>query len=165
MGRIAIIAAALMLLASGADAQTRATKKFLTKAIEGNYHEVQMGHLAQQNAQNEDVKSFGETLVKDHSSANDKAIEAARSVGITPPTGPNRRQKADYDKMAKKKGADFDRAFAKDMVKDHKQDIAAFKKEAKKKDAAGQFAESTLPTLQKHLQMAQSLEKQVTGKH
>jgi putative membrane protein len=124
-----------------------------------------MGHLAQQNAQNEDVKSFGDTLVKDHSSANDKAIEAARSVGITPPTGPNRRQKADHDKMAKKKGADFDRAFAKDMVKDHKQDVAAFKKEAKKKDAAGQFAESTLPTLQRHLEMAQSLEKQVTGKH
>jgi putative membrane protein len=153
-----------MLLASGADAQTRATQKFLTKAIEGNYYEVQMGHLAQQNAQNEDVKSFGETLVKDHSSANDKAIDAAKSVGINPPTGPNRKQKADYDKMAKKKGADFDRAFAKDMVKDHKQDIAAFKKEAKKKDAAGQFAESTLPTLQKHLQMAQSLEKQVTRK-
>jgi putative membrane protein len=45
------------------------------------------------------------------------------------------------------------------MVADHKKDIAAYQKESKKTDAAGQYAKDTLPTLQKHLDAAQALEK------
>ena len=43
------------------------------------------------------------------------------------------------------------------MVKDHQEDIKEYKKEASKKDAAGQLAKETLPTLQHHLQAAQQL--------
>jgi hypothetical protein len=55
------------------------------------------------------------------------------------------RQTADYDKMAKLNGAAFDKAFE-HMVKDHKKDIAAYQKASRKQDAAGQYAQSTLPT-------------------
>jgi putative membrane protein len=48
------------------------------------------------------------------------------------------------------------------MVKDHKKDIAAYTKASKKTDAAGQYAKSTLPTLQKHLETAQSLQRKIT---
>jgi hypothetical protein len=43
------------------------------------------------------------------------------------------------------------------MVADHKKDIKAYEKEAKKNDAAGAYAKETLPTLKKHLETAQSL--------
>jgi hypothetical protein len=43
-------------------------------------------------------------------------------------------------------------------------DIKEYKKEASKKDAAGQLAQETLPTLQHHLKAAQSLEKQTAQK-
>jgi len=77
---------------------------------------------------------------------------------MTPPTEPSSKQKAMYDKMSKLTGAAFDKAFAKDMVADHKKDIAAFQKEARKKnDPAANFANNTLPTLQKHLDAAQKL--------
>jgi putative membrane protein len=66
--------------------------------------------------------------------------------------------------MAKLNGAAFDKAFAQHMVMDHKKDIAAYQKEAKKQDATGQYAKATLPTLQKHLQSAQSLEKPKAAK-
>jgi putative membrane protein len=49
-------------------------------------------------------------------------------------------------------------------VKDHQHDIKEYQKEASKIDAAGKLAKETLPILQKHLQMAQSLEKQATQK-
>ena len=48
--------------------------------------------------------------------------------------------------MAKLNGAAFDKAFAEHMVKDHKKDIAAYQKASRKQDAAGRYAQSTLPT-------------------
>ena len=44
------------------------------------------------------------------------------------------------------------------MVTDHKK-VAAYQKASKKKDAAGQYAQESLPTLQKNLETAQSLSK------
>jgi putative membrane protein len=161
--RIPALAAAFALLTTAAMAQDKASQKFITKAIEGNFAEVQMGQLAQQNGQSQEVKAFGQTLVTDHGAANTKAQQAAQSIGVTSPTGPNAKQKADYDKMAKLNGAAFDKEFAKHMVVDHKKDVAEYQKEAKKQDAAGQYAQSTLPTLQKHLQSSQTLQKQLTA--
>ena len=110
---------ALALAIPAASAQGKADKadqKFLTEAIQGNYAEVEMGKLAQQKGQSEAVKSFGQMLVTDHSAANEKAIAAAKQMGVTPPSGPSDKQKADHDKMAKMSGADFDRSFARDMA-------------------------------------------------
>jgi putative membrane protein len=138
-------------------AQDKASQKFLTEAIEGNLAEVQMGQLAQKNGNSDGVRSFGQMLEKDHSEANQKATAAAGTLGVTPPTAPNGKQKADYDRMAKLTGAKFDQEFVKHMVADHKKDIREYDKEAKKTDASGSYAKETLPTLHKHLETAQSL--------
>jgi uncharacterized protein (DUF305 family) len=93
------------------------------------------------------------------------AIEAesvAQSIGMTPPTEPNSKQKADYDRLSKLSGDKFDREFVSHMVMDHKKDIKEFEKEAKKSDAVGSFANETLPTLRKHLDTAQSLMSNAT---
>jgi putative membrane protein len=152
-----------LILTGSALAQTSADKKFLTEAIQGNYAEVQMGELAQQNAQSEDTKAYGQMLATDHNDANKKAMEAAKSLSINAPAGPNAKQKAAYDKMATMKGAAFDKMFAQHMVADHKEDIAKYKAASKKQDAAGQYAQGALPTLQKHLEEAQKLAKQKTS--
>jgi putative membrane protein len=153
----AIAAAALLTAGSVTQAQDKAAQAFLTKAIQGNYAEVAMGELAQKNGQTDAVKSFGRMLTEDHGAANQKATQVARSMGVNPPNGPNKKQQADHDKMAKATGAQFDRQFAKHMVADHKKDISEYQKAAKKQDAAGQYAQETLPTLEKHLDTAQSI--------
>jgi putative membrane protein len=154
-----ILALAVLVTAAPATAQDKASQTFLTKAIEGNLAEVQMGELAQKNGQSADVKSFGQMLQQDHSAANQKAADAAKKLAVNAPSAPNAKQKADYDKMAKTQGAAFDKAFAQHMVMDHKKDIAEYKKAAKKNDDAGQYAKDSLPVLEKHLQTAQSLQK------
>jgi putative membrane protein len=117
-----------------------------------------MGELAQKNGESAAVKSFGQMLVTDHSQANQKAVLAAQQIGINnPPQGPNKKQQADHAKMSKLTGAAFDKAFARHMVGDHKKDIGAYSKAAKLQDAAGAYAQETLPVLQKHLQASQSL--------
>jgi len=155
--KLSTTAALVMLLASPALAADNASQTFLKKAIEGNFAEIEMGKLAQQNGRNDSVKQYGQMLSDDHSAANQKAIDVARSMGVSPPDGPSARQKADYDKMAKMTGDQFDRDFARHMVADHEKDIADYKKEAKQADAAGDYAKGQIDILQKHFEAAKSL--------
>jgi len=155
--KLSTTAALVMLLASPALAADNASQAFLKKAIEGNFAEIEMGKLAQQNGRNDSVKQYGQMLSDDHSAANQKAIDVARSMGVSPPDGPSARQKADYDKMAKMTGDQFDRDFARHMVADHEKDIADYKKEAKQADAAGDYAKGQIDILQKHFEAAKSL--------
>jgi putative membrane protein len=165
MRRVSIIAAVLIVASSMAFAQKEETSKvFLTEAIEGNFAEIQMGELAQKNAQNEGVRSFGQTLVDDHGKANKKALELAKSMGVTPPTGPNAKHKAASEKIAKRTGSEFDREFVQHMAQEHKNDIAKYRKQAKLKDAVGQYAEETLPVLEKHLDITMDLQKTLSKK-
>ena len=143
---------------SGMKQASKADQKFLKKAVEGDMAEVQMGKLAQQNGQSEDVKQFGQMLEQDHGQHLQQAQQQAQQMGVTPPSGPNAKQKAMHARLSKEHGARFDKQFAKAMVKDHKQDIAEYKKEAKKNGPLAQFAQQTIPTLEKHLQTAQSIE-------
>lgn len=142
---------------ANASAKDKQSEMFLKKAIEGNFAEVSMGDLAQKNGQSDDVKSFGRMLSTDHAAANQKALDAANSLGMNPPGGPNAKQKAEYDKMSKMSGASFDKMFATHMVADHQKDIAEYKKASKNRDAAGEYASGQIDTLQKHLDAAKSL--------
>jgi putative membrane protein len=135
-------------------------QQFITKAVQGNLAEVAMGQLAQQRASSDGVRSFGKTLEQDHSTANQQATAAASAVNASVPTEPNKKQKADHNRMAKLSGATFDREFVKHMVADHKKDISDYQKEAQRSDRqVSDYAKTTLPTLQKHLEIAQSLAK------
>jgi putative membrane protein len=146
-----------ILLGCSAHAAEKPNAVFLKKAIEGNFAEIEMGKLAQEKGQAGSIKQYGQMLSTDHSAANEKAADAAKSMGVTLPDGPNAKQKADYDKMSKESGSRFDGAFAKHMVMDHQKDIAEYKKAAKQNDAAGNYAKSQIDVLQKHLDAAKSL--------
>jgi putative membrane protein len=131
---------------------------FIKEAIQGNLAEQKLGKLAQQKGASEGVKTFGMHLERDHSQANTNAIDAARSLGVTPPTEPNKKQKETYDRLAKLSGEQFDKEFVKDMVKDHKKDVHEYTEHSKSTDAVGTYAKETLPHLKQHLQEAESLQ-------
>lgn len=150
------IIVAVSLAPAAASAASQADKSFITKAVQGNLAEIQMGQLAEQKGKSDAVKSFGRMLVTDHQANNEKAKQVASQLGVTPPTQPSAKQKSEYNKVAKLSGSAFDHQFAQMMVADHKQDIAKFERQAKKtNDPLGQYASDTLPVLKKHLQTAQ----------
>jgi putative membrane protein len=134
-----------------------ADRAFVTKAAQGGLAEVELGNLATQKAANDKVKHFGQQMVTDHSKANDALKLIAVSEGITLPTGLDSKADALKTRLSGLNGADFDRAYMENMVKDHKEDIAEFQKEADHgtDQQIKEFALKTLPTLQHHLQMAQ----------
>lgn len=139
-------------------------REFMEKAAAGGMMEVEVGKIAEQKAQNADVKSFGSMLNSDHTAANQELMALAQKKGVTLPTALPKKEQKTVDKLSKSKN--FDKDFTKDAVSDHKKDIKEFEKEAKNgKDAdVKAFAEKTLPTLQKHLQTAEGLEKSMKGK-
>jgi len=142
---------------AAAQKASKADQRFLKEAIEGDLSEVKIGQLAQQNGESQDVKQFGQTLQQDHGQHLQQAQQMAQQMGVTPPTQPTAKQTKVYDRLSKEHGAKFDKAFAQAMVKDHKQDIAAYEKQAKSKGPLASFAQQTVPTLQKHLQSAEAL--------
>jgi putative membrane protein len=125
--------------------------------------EVQMGQLATQKASNPDVKAFGQQMVDDHTKANNELKDIASKKGLTLPTGLDAKDQATYDRLSKLSGAEFDRAYMADMVRDHRADIAEFEKEASQGSDPDikSFASKTLPTLRHHLEMAESTDAKV----
>jgi putative membrane protein len=145
---------------------TSSDRKFMDKAAQGGLAEVQLGQLAEQKASSQSVKDFGNRMVTDHSKANDQLKSLASSDGVTLPASMNAKDQALYNKLSGMSGAAFDRAYMSAMVKDHRMDIADFQKEANagRNDGVKSFANSTLPTLQQHLQLAQSVDSKVSAR-
>jgi putative membrane protein len=146
-----------------AKSMPRTDKKFIEKAAMGGMVEVALGNLAQQKASSDPVKQFGAQMVTDHSKANDDLKQLASAKGVSLPGALDRSHQKDVDRLGKLAGADFDREYMKHMVSDHKKDVSEFKSEAKsgKDEEIKSFASKTLPTLEQHLQTAQSTYDQV----
>ncbi len=134
-------------------------RQFIENAANGGMKEVHMGNLGVERGQSQAVKSFAQRIVTDHTKANQKLKALANRKGVT--------LAADDAKMvnsmpiASKRGAEFDREYARMMVEDHQKDIAAFEEEAKdgSDPDVKAFARDTLPTLRAHLQAAEALPK------
>lgn len=141
-------------LAVQAADMAKSDSSFVKKTALDGMTEVELGKLAQQKAGLDAVKQFGKRMEDDHSKANEKLKGIASTKGVELPAAPD---KKDIAKLQDKSGADFDRAYMKHMVSDHKKDISAFEKEAKSgKDAdVKSFASETLPTLREHLKLAE----------
>ena len=155
--RYVIMSVVLILAGFSTQALAKSDTAFLNEAIQINLAEISVGDLAQKNGGSDDVKSFGKMLVDDHTASNMKATSLAQSNGVTPPTEPKAADKQKHDELAKLSGADFDREFAKAMVKGHEEAISKFEAASKGDDDIAKFAQETLPTLQKHLKTAQTL--------
>lgn len=165
IGIVTSAALTCMLASPLALAANTRSDAFIRKAIAGNLAEIKVGQLAQQKGASEGVRHFGTVLEQDHSTANQQAMTAASSLGVTAPAEPSPKAQAVYRHLASLSGARFDEAFVKAMVEDHKKDIAEYEKEAKaaSNDPAASYAETSLPTLQKHLRLAESLERHPGG--
>jgi putative membrane protein len=144
-------------LATAADPPDTAT--VLGKLHHSNQMEVEMGKLAQEKGQSKDVKSFGKTLVTDHSAADKKVAALAKQQKIDLATAmPPMKD----DKMAPLKaavGAEFDKAFARAMVEDHNKDVDEAKaaRDATTDAKLKSLLTATIPVLEKHQATAKKL--------
>jgi putative membrane protein len=134
---------------------------FIPKAANGGMTEVELGKLAAEKGASQEVKDFGNQMVKDHSKANDELKEVAGKMNVTVPEKVDAKHQAMIAKMSALSGAAFDKAYVKGMVKAHKEDIALFEsadKEVKNEDLK-KFIENTIPVMKEHLAMIEKFDQ------
>lgn len=154
--KAALLAAALVLPNT---AHAQSGSEFLMNAAKGDNAEIMIGKLAQTKSADKGVRQFAKTLVADHSKAKTEITALAKSMSISVPSDIKPDAQQAYDKLSETSGADFDREFVNHMVMDHQKDIADFTKEADAKDGkVSDLAAKQLPTLKKHLALAQALQ-------
>jgi putative membrane protein len=142
--------------------QDFAANAFVSKAMEGNVAEVQLGQLAEQKSQSNDVKQFAQKMVSEHGQMNDKWFKpVADQLGISEPKGPSKKDKKEMAKLEQLSGPDFDREYITMMVKDHQQDLKDFQSEAQvaQNPNVKQVAEQGSTVISQHLQLIEQIAK------
>lgn len=151
-----LLFAAALLASSAAVAAPAA--KFLSKAAQGDNSEIQLGQLISERGSSATVRDFGNTLVSDHRQALAQVASVAHQMDMRVPKSIMPQARAERAKLEHLRGAAFDREVKRYMIHDHQKDISDFEKQARSGDrrTAG-LAQRQLPTLRKHLHIAESL--------
>lgn len=137
-------------------------QQFIDFAAQTDMVEANLGQLAQQNGDAQQVKDYAQTLTTDHTQDYQQLQTLATQANLTVPTAIDAaNNKKMIDPFEKLKGAAFDKKYASEMVEGHTKAIAVYKKEAAdaQNAAVKSYAEATLATLQKHEDAAKYLMK------
>lgn len=125
--------------------------------------EVELSKLALERATTPAVKQFAQTMVDDHSKANEELKGLAGQKNISLPGTLSEKSQKKLNDLREKSGKDFEDAYTDCMVKDHKDAVDKFKKQAEKGEDADlkSWASGKVATLEHHLEMAKATEKTV----
>jgi putative membrane protein len=145
--------------ASSGNSQSMADQAFVKKALEGGVAEIQLGQLAQQKSQSDDVKQFGQKMVEDHTQLSEQMKPIAQQLGVKDPKGPSKKDKQLMAKLEGLSGPQFDEAYIQAMVKDHKEDLKDFRNEAQsaQNQNVKQAAQQGAGVISHHLEMIEQI--------
>jgi putative membrane protein len=166
MIKLTVAALASLGLAFGAFAQD-SKKETLAKEDAGmmrqmaqsDLAEVQAGKVGAQKASSDEVKKFAQHMVDDHGKQLSEARDLAKKKNMQLPAQPMKKHQDAMKKLEQASGAQFDKAFMQQMVKDHQEALKLAQNAAKKaKDEdLKAAAEKAVPVIQNHLDMAKKI--------
>lgn len=150
---------------SGASAKVAsADQKMMRDIAHANISEIAAGKLALEKSQSDDVKSFAQKMIDDHTKAQQELQTLADSKGVKLPTEPDAKHKALTKVMAGLKGEAFDKRYLKQGgLNDHENThklLTRVQDKAKDADLKA-YAAKTIATVDQHLTLAQ----ETAGKH
>jgi putative membrane protein len=142
-------------------------RKYFRDIAEANMAEVQTGKVAQQKASSDEVKKFAQHMVDDHGKMLEEQQSMAKTKGVQLPKQPKKEHQSALKKLESTSGADFDRTYMQQMVRDHEKTLKLVRDAAKnaKDPEIKQAAEKAAPDVEEHLKMAkQIMEKEKSAK-
>ncbi|MEV4491892.1 DUF4142 domain-containing protein [Micromonospora coxensis] len=167
--RLGLLAALVLVgIAPAAAAQAAAQPsqqdtQYLQAVHQVNLFEIAAGDLAQQKAQNADVKRLGEMFKTDHTQLDQTVQSTAQQLGVTLPSEPTADQQKVADELNNLSGAEFDRAWVTAQLAGHVQAIQATQTEISQgsEQSVIQLAQDALPVLQAHYDELVALAQQL----
>jgi putative membrane protein len=148
--------------ANGKAKKERSDGDFVREMMADGKAEIALGELAQRKAQSPRVKALAELIVRDHDRSSAELEALAKQVGLqADDAAAEAAHREVRRRLAAMSGADFDRAYIAAMVEDHEKalDVAEDKADEADSDHVKQWAARILPTLEKHLDQARSIRK------
>ena len=164
----AVAAAALVAFATApgaqeakkeASAKKKVSDKHANQIAQADLAEVQAGKLGVSKASSPEVKKFAQSMIDDHGKHLGELRTMAKSKGMQLPSAPAKKHQEAMKKLQSASGAEFDKLFMTQMVKDHEDALKLVQDTAKNaKDAELKAdAEKTAPVIQKHLDEAKRI--------
>lgn len=136
-------------------------RDLILEAAQAGHAELRASRLALSRPTDPDVKQFARRMVEDHTRAGTELRRIAQTIGVQFPTEPSLAQKARLQLLEAAQGQEFNQRYAEEFgVEAHRRTIELYREAAARAQDARlrTFANSQLPTLQEHLQMAQTLQ-------
>ena len=117
----------------------------------GNAAEIELGKLAQQKAQDQPVKAFAETMVRDHEATGKRLADLAEAAGLPLPSGLDDEHRAMREHLGKLTGTAFDVAYIQGQIQDHQKTLHLLEHEigSGQDQALREFAAETLPKIRR----------------
>jgi putative membrane protein len=141
-----------------------ADQKFLRDMAHANIAEIEAGKLAQSKSQNDEVKTFAQKMIDDHTKALQELQTVAQAKGVTLPTRPDVKHLAATKMLSALSGDQFDRRYMqRGGLADHQETHRLLQRagsSATDPDVK-QLAARTLPIVDQHLSMAQQLQASI----
>lgn len=133
--------------------------EFAMRAASDSLAEIALGQLALRKAGNAEVRSFAQMMVSDHGAASQQLASIASARNLAVPTELAPEAAASRDRLEALSGGEFDREYMRTMIDEHQKAVDLFTRaSAAGFDAAfADFARSSLPALQSHLEQAQRI--------
>jgi len=143
----------------------RGVERFVNDVVAGNTAEIELSRIAAERATNPEVKQFAQTMVREHSSAGDALKQVLTQHNIQVRSVMDEKHRDLSQELTRLQGAEFDHEYMAAMVDDHERMQNLLEGRANERannqpveNAVNQWAATTLPVVQHHLQMAQQLE-------
>ncbi len=136
------------------------TSSFTKASAQSDKFEIREGRMAQR-AGGPAARRFGARMVRDHTKTTATLMGAVRHSGMQPPPPPPLRfdQKRMIAQLRGLSGARFDRAYAAQQVRSHKEALALEERYARSGGvpAIRAAAQSAVPIVKMHLRMAEHM--------
>ena len=128
--------------------------------------DVDYGKLAMKKTSNQAVKEFAETMVRDHTAVNEKAVALAKKLGVTPEASDTSKSlktdgKKELAKLKALTGTEFDKAYVNNEVSYHEAVISLLDKTLipnTRNPELKSLLESGRPIFAAHLEHAKKLQ-------
>jgi len=141
------------------------TQMFIMDMYSHNLYEIQLGQLAQKQAQDPQIKQFAQMLIQDHTQANQQLKQLAQSAQVQVREQLDPVHQAKLQKKQQLPQTEFSRKFINDQVAGHMVAVLELTYQSKnaQNDQVKQFATKMLPKMEQHLNHATKLATQQAG--
>jgi len=135
--------------------EAHSPQEFATMVAQSNMFEIESSKLALDKSKQDEVRSFAQQMIDDHTKAGEAMKEAAQKASVSEtPQKLNAEYQAKMDTLQNASGEAFDEMYWQMQLREHRQAVQLFTQFSQQEGPLAEFAKNTLPALQGHLDKA-----------